>query len=190
MSDLYPWKGNYHIGNEDSPVAVVTLDDKFEFPDEKVAIWGPMKTENLGIEKVITNTLSNPKIRSLIICGAEVRGHRSGHTFIKLSENGIDEEGRIIDAPGAVPYIENISKEAVNRFREQVEVIDMIGVTSNEEILKAVEEARERDPGSFGEPFQAISIKKREKHSFQTDMALHSKIHVSPWGEISDQEAV
>ncbi|MFW6142267.1 MAG: tetrahydromethanopterin S-methyltransferase subunit A [Candidatus Saliniplasma sp.] len=188
MSELYPWKGDYRIGDKDSPVAVITLKNKFEFPEEKVAIWGPMKTENLGIEKVIANTLSNPNIRFLIICGDEVRGHKSGNTLLKLIENGIDEEGRIIGAPGAVPYIENISKEAVNRFREQVEVIDMIDVDSRYKILEKVEWALENDPGSFGEPYQAISIKKKETHKFQADMALHANISVTPWGEVSKQE--
>ncbi|MGM0405531.1 MAG: methyltransferase, partial [Thermoplasmatota archaeon] len=161
---------------------------KFEFPEEKVAIWGPMKTENIGIEKVIANVLSNPNIRFLIICGDEIRGHKSGRTLIKLIENGIDKDGRIIDGPGAVPYIENISEEAVNRFREQVEIIDLINEDSKEKILDEIDKAHEEDLGSFGEPYQAISIKKKDTYKFQADMALHSKIQVSPWGKVTQQE--
>jgi len=187
MIELYPWKGDYSTGCEDSPVGVVMLKEKFDFPEDKVAIWGPLKTENLGIEKIIANILSNPNIRFLIICGEEVRGHRSGRTLIKLVENGIDKDGRIIDSPGAVPYIENISEEAVERFREQVEIIDMIDEDSYDRILKEIEDAHEKDPGSFGEPYQAISIKQRGTYKFQADMALHSKIKVSPWGEVTDQ---
>ena len=50
---LYPWAGEFHLGNPESPVAVVTLSEDVELPDEKIAIYGNMKTENLGIEKVI-----------------------------------------------------------------------------------------------------------------------------------------
>ena len=190
MTELYPWKGDYSTGDENSPVAVVTLKEKFDFPEDEVAIWGPLKTENLGIEKIIANTLSNPNIRFLVICGDEIRGHRSGITLIKLVENGIDEDGRIIGSPGAVPYIENISIEAVDRFRDQIEVIDLIDVNSYERILEKIEELNKENPGSFGEPYQAISIKEKETYKFQADMALHSKIKVSPWGEVTSEEVI
>ena len=89
---LYPWAGSFTIGNPDSPVAVVTLSDDFELDKEKVAIYGNMKTENLGIEKVVANVISNPNIRFLIIAGTEIRGHRSGGTLAALHKNGFDEK--------------------------------------------------------------------------------------------------
>ncbi len=188
MSELYPWPGNYETGNRVSSVAVVTLSDEFDFDPEKVAIWGPMKTENLGIEKVVANVLSNPNIRFIIVCGKEIRGHRSGQTLKALIENGLEENGRIRDSDGAVPYIENISKEAVERFREQVEVVDLLDVTSKEKIDEAVEKCIENNPGSFGEPYTAVKIEMKEETAFEADFALHSSLKVSPWGEISAME--
>ncbi len=188
-SDLYPWPGKYETGDPESPVAVVTLDDKFELPADRTAIWGPMKTENLGIEKIVANTISNPNIRFVIVCGKEIRGHKSGASLVCLAMNGIDDTGRIIDAPGAVPYIENISREAVQRFRAQVEVINMVGTTDIHEIHKAVESMYEKGPGSYGEPYIAISIKKEEISKLEVDLALHASLNVSPWGDISPLEA-
>lgn len=188
MSDLYPWGGKYNRGNLKSPIAVVTLDTDFDFPEDKVAIWGKMKTENLGIEKVIANVISNPYIRFLIICGEEIRGHRSGNTLKAIAENGIDEKGRIIDAPGAVPYIENIEKEAVERFRKQVSVIDKIDVTEKEAIMEEINSKLEDDPGKFGEPFIAIKVEIEEESRMEADLALHASLNITPWGEISSAD--
>ncbi len=183
--ELYPWPGDFKTGESSSSVAVVTLGKKFEFDPEKVAIWGPMRTENLGIEKVIANTISNPNIRYVVVCGEEIRGHKSGLSLIKVSKNGIDEKGRIICSPGAVPYIENISKEAVERFREQVDVIDMVDTVSKKEIEEKINDLLEKDPDSFGEPYTVIKLEKSKGTEFQADFALHSSLSVSPWGEIT-----
>lgn len=188
MSEMYPWPGKFYIGSPDSPVAIVTLDDKIQFKEDKVAIWGPMKTENLGIEKVIANVLSNPNIRFLIVCGNEIRGHKSGKTLVKLVQNGTEENGRIKDAPGAVPYIENLDSEAVERFREQITVIDMVGVTDMEKIQEKIDHSQKNDPGSYGEPYTAVKIKEKEETTFSADIALHASIKVDPWGEVSEME--
>lgn len=188
MSELYPWPGDYETGDPSSPVAVITLSKNFEFDRKKVAIWGPMKTENLGIEKVIANVLSNPNIRFIVICGEEIRGHRSGQSMIALVENGLKENGRIKGSNGAVPYIENLSVKAIDRFREQVEVIDRLGTTSKKTIEEIIESCIEENPGSFGEPYTAVKIKKKEKSIFKADFALHSSLKVTPWGKISKME--
>ncbi len=188
MSELYPWPGDYEIGDSESCVAVITLSEHFKFDEEKVAIWGPMRTENLGIEKVIANVLSNPNIRFILICGEEIKGHRSGQTLIALIENGLEENGRIIGSTGAVPYVENISEEAVDRFRDQVEPVDLIGIDSKEEIESVIERYLEMDPGSYGDPYKAVKIEEREESAFEADFALHSSLKISPWGEISSME--
>ena len=188
MKDIYPWEGDYHRGRDDSSIAVVTLNEKLSFDEEKVAIWGKMKTENLGIEKVIANVISNPYIRYIIVCGNEIRGHKSGRSLLALYENGIDEKGRIKDSPGAVPYIENIDEKAVKRFREQVEMIDMIGTVDKVNIEKKIDSTLKEKIEPFGEPYIAIKIKKKKESKFEADMALHSNLKVSPWGDIENME--
>lgn len=188
MSDLYPWPGDFKIGNSESTVAVVTLAENLDFEDEKVAIWGPMRTENLGIEKVVANILSNPNIRFLIVCGDEIKGHRSGQTLLSLIKNGIEENGKIIGSEGAVPYIENISKEAIERFRKQVDGVDLVNITSKEKIKDSIMDCLEKDVSCFGDPYTAIQLEERESSSFEADFALHSSLKLSPWGKIESME--
>ena len=189
VTDLYPWGGEYVIGNPDSCVAVVTLSEELRLPKEEIAICGQMKTENLGVEKVVANVLSNPSIRFLIVCGKEVRGHRSGDTILAIHKNGIDGKNRVIGAKGAVPYIENISREAVDRFRQQVELVEMLDVTDTSAILDKARECAKRNPGSFGEPYIAILIKKESTHVDVSGMlALHRLVNVNPYGEVKGME--
>ncbi len=189
MSELYPWPGDYKIGDRESSVAVVTLAENYDFDADEVAIWGPMRTENLGIEKVVANTISNPNIRFLIICGEEIKGHRSGHTLLSLIKNGIEENGKIKGSEGAVPYIENISEEAVERFRAQIKGIDLVDITSKEKIEAEIDKCLKKDVESFGEPYTAVQIEDKETYSFEAEFALHSSIKVSPWGKIEPMEA-
>ncbi|MFO8110196.1 MAG: tetrahydromethanopterin S-methyltransferase subunit A [Thermoplasmata archaeon] len=184
--NMYPWSGDYKEGDPGSPVAVVTLGQKYTF--ENAAIWGPMKTENLGIEKVVANVISNPNIRYLIICGKEIRGHRSGKSFLCLAENGIDEDGRIIKAPGAVPYIENLDPEAIQRFREQVEAVDMIDDTDTGRIQEKVDELVKKNPECFGEPYIAIKFKEQTASMEYCTLALHASLDITPWGDVVSVE--
>ncbi len=187
-SELYPWAGDFSTGDLNSPIAIVTLAEDLEFDPDKVAIWGPMRTENLGIEKVVANTISNPNIRYLFVCGEEIKGHKSGRSLIALWKNGIDKRGKIKKAPGAVPYIENLSSEAVERFQNQIEVVDKIGITCEREIEAHIADYIKKEPGSFEKPYIAIKIEKKEKSIIDTDFALHSSLKVSVWGKISNIE--
>jgi tetrahydromethanopterin S-methyltransferase subunit A len=129
--------GNYLIGNPKSNVAIVTITSKMQFPREICAISGEMKTENLGVERVIINTISNAHIRYIIICGLESKGHFAGQTLMAIHTNGLDEKGRIIGSKGAIPFIENVPREAVARFQKQVKkIINMIGETDMNKIIE------------------------------------------------------
>ena len=190
---LYPWRGEFTVGSKDSQIAIDTLSSSFKFPEEKVAIWGQHKTENLGIEKIVANVVSNPNIRYLILCGDEVRGHRSGQSIMALHANGIDENGRIIDARGAVPYIENVPPEAIARFREQVEIIDMINITDKAEILEKIHELAAAKKPAFGEPI-IVEFVEREKtsqmKSLSGKISLHKDLLVDPYLELDVMEVI
>ncbi|MBZ3936115.1 tetrahydromethanopterin S-methyltransferase subunit A [Methanimicrococcus blatticola] len=144
-------KGEYRTGSTESCVAVVTcgshLDDE-ALAAAGAAISGSCKTENLGIEKLVSHIISNPNIRYLIVCGAEVKGHITGEAILMLHQNGISKN-RIVGAKGAIPYIENLSEEAVKRFMEQIECIDMINVEDIGEISEKIKECIANDPGAF-----------------------------------------
>jgi len=180
--EYYPWGGEFTVCSPKACVAVVLLNIEFT-PTDKVAIYGPLKTENIGIEKIVANVISNPHIRYLIVCGNEIRGHRSGKSLIALSKNGIDKTNKIIDAPGAIPYIENINNEAIKRFQSQIKVIDLINIQDKKQIIKTIEECLKKSPVSFGEPYIAIRIKS-ETVKIDDKRALHSKILVDYMGVI------
>ncbi len=131
MSNEHEWPpvpGDFVVKDPSNSVAICTLGKKIEIPGE-YAIAGSCKTENIGIERVIINVISNPNIRYLILAGPEVPGHLTGRTMRALFHNGVDSSTRkIINAEGAIPYIENVPLEGIERFREQVALIDMINV--------------------------------------------------------------
>lgn len=183
MSDeYYPWGGEFTSCNPKSCVAVVLLNIEYT-PTEKVAIYGPLKTENIGVEKIVANIISNPNIRYLIVCGDEIRGHKSGASLISLNKNGVDKQNRIIDAPGAIPYIENIDEDAIKRFQGQIETIDLINVNDKDMIDTKIKECIARSPASFGEPYIAIRITP-EVTSLDDKRALHSKVVVNYMGKV------
>lgn len=161
IADTWPIvKGDYSVGNVKSRIAVVTLASQIN-PSPDAAIWGSSKTENLGVEKIIVNTISNSNIRYILVCGTESRGHLAGHSLLAIHANGIDEKGRIIGSKGAIPFIENISKEAVKRFQQQVVFLDKIGMTNPNEIMKIVKRYKDLEEVYPDEPFVATSQKKR-----------------------------
>lgn len=152
-----PLRGDYGLGDPDSRIAVVTLASHLMAKGS--AIWGPCKTENLGVEKVVANLISNTNIRFLLICGDESKGHLPGDSIIALHKNGIDADGRIIGSRGAIPFIENLAREAIERFQRQVVLIDRIGLVDEGEIEEVVGKYRNLSE-PFPEPPMEV-IKKR-----------------------------
>jgi len=153
--------GDYIVGDPESPVAATTLASHIEdVPVEAgAAIAGPCKTENLGIEKMIANLISNPNIRFLILCGSEVQGHITGQSIEALHQNGVDPDKRnIIGATGAIPYIENIPDEGIERFQKQLEIVNLIDVEDADAIKAKVKECIEKDPGAFEEEAMIIKV--------------------------------
>lgn len=151
--------GDYIVGDPESPVAVTTLASHIEGELSGAAIAGPCKTENLGVEKVVANIISNPNIRFLILSGAEVQGHITGQSFKALHENGCDPEKKSINgATGAIPFVENVPLEGVDRFQQQLEIVDMIDVEDVGSIQSKINECVEKDPGAFEEEAMIISV--------------------------------
>jgi tetrahydromethanopterin S-methyltransferase subunit A len=158
-------KGEYESGNPENPVAVTTCGSHVKGAGQLAAgacITGPHKTENLGIEKIVANIISNPNIRFLLVTGAEVKGHISGEAIIMLHRNGI-KDNRIVGSTGAIPYIENLPEDAIKRFQAQIQVVEMIGTEDEGAIVAKVKELAAKDPGAFeGEPM-IISVGEKEE---------------------------
>jgi tetrahydromethanopterin S-methyltransferase subunit A len=118
-----------------STLASVDLAQKLaDSAPPELCIVGKTETENIGVEKVIRNTISNPSLHFLLLCGNDPQGHRSGATLLALHKNGVDDTMRVIDSPGKRPVLKNSSTEEVEAFRQQIKIIDMVGEQDVERI--------------------------------------------------------
>ena len=161
-ADYPPAEGCYLRGNDFSPVAVVVM---LNYPREQTppeieqlvqvaiekgaALAGTLQTENIGIEKIVTNIVSNPNIRYLVLCGIEVAGHNSGDALKCLLENGIDERRTIVGSNAITPYLFNIPLESIERFRKQVRLVNLLNEMNPEVVEKAVWSCYQEEPTKF-----------------------------------------
>ena len=154
-------KGDFNPGDPNSPVAVMTcgshLDEK-GICEKGAAICGSCKTENLGLEKVIANIISNPNIRFILLCGTEVKGHLAGQTMVALHKNGV-KDGRVVGAEGAIPFIENLADDAIKRYQEQCELVNIMESEDTGTIVAKINELKGRDPGAFAADPMIIEVK-------------------------------
>jgi tetrahydromethanopterin S-methyltransferase subunit A len=126
-ADWPQYQGDYSLGSDTSHVAVLIIGrGAVDIPPEYYRIKGTVKTENLGLEKVILNVVSNPSIRHLVVCGKEEFGHFPADALSCLVRNGVDHDRRIIGSKGAIPYLCSLPSEVVERFRAQVSVMDLV----------------------------------------------------------------
>jgi len=154
-------KGDFHSGDANSPVAVITMGshlDEQGICDAGAALCGSCKTENLGLEKVIANVIANPNIRFALLVGTEVKGHLSAQTLVALHKNGV-KEGRVVGAEGAIPFIENLNDAAIKRFQEQVEVVNIMETEDVGAVKAKINELKARDPGAFGAEAIVVEVK-------------------------------
>ncbi len=141
-----PVVGEYFVLDKDSPIAVTTLasvnlaEELGRRKSNGLAIVGKTETENIGVDKVIKNIVTSPTIRYLIIAGIEPKGHLTGKTLLALAENGVDENQRVIGSPGKRPILRNVTTPEIEAFREQVQMVDMIGCENPVEIGARIEE--------------------------------------------------
>ncbi len=151
-----PLPGNYTVLGYQRPVAICTLNSDSLWNElvnarpDHAAIIGGLNTENLGIERLIHNTVANPHIRFLILCGMDTQrkvGHLPGQSLLALGKNGIGDRSRIISAKGKRPVLRNIDPKMIGHFREYVEVVDMISTMEIEELLSAISRIAEKNPG-------------------------------------------
>jgi tetrahydromethanopterin S-methyltransferase subunit A len=157
-----PEEGRYLRGNDYSPVAVVVL---LNAPYEKIpleverlvrvavetgaALAGTLQTANIGLEKIVANVVANPNIRYLVLCGKEVEGHKVGNALAALIKNGVNERRIIIGTNAPTAYLFNIPVKAIERFRKQVMLINLMNVVDPDVVKKAVWSCYQDKPVKF-----------------------------------------
>jgi len=158
--------GRYYVGNKNSCVSVCTLSsidllENFNKSDylNKISIIGKDVTENVGIEKIVLNVITNPCIRFLILCGRESEGHFVGQGIKALADNGVDEKGKIIGARGTIPFLKNLTKEQIETFRKQIKIVDLISCEDIQAILAKTEECEKNNPGIFSSTVEIKEVR-------------------------------
>jgi tetrahydromethanopterin S-methyltransferase subunit A len=145
----FPIAGEYFAFCEGSscPIAVSTLssiklaEDLANNRPKELCIVGKTETENIGIDKVIKNTISNQTVQVVIIAGKDSEGHYSGNTLLALWENGVDKNMKVIGSKGKLPILKNVSQEEVETFRKQIKkIVNMIGNEDVEAVIKRIKE--------------------------------------------------
>jgi len=157
-----PEEGCYIRGNDRSPVAVLIIlkwdQDKVPPEIERLvragaesgaALSGTLQTENIGLEKVICNVVSNPNIRYLVMGGPESPGHLIGDVIRALFENGVDDKQRIIGTESPHPFLFNISREMIERFRAQLTLVDLQFQGEPDLVRNAVWSCYQEEPVEF-----------------------------------------
>ncbi len=148
--------GAYRLGDLDGSVAICTLasealmEELAQVASPGVAIVGRAFTDNLGVEKVVTNLVANPRLRTLILCGTESR-HRVGQTLLALHANGRDGAGRVVGSEGPIPIVRSLSDKAVHIYREKLTVVDLRGEQDKAVILASARAAVSPDPSPWPE---------------------------------------
>lgn len=160
--DYPPEEGRYIRGNDASPVAVAIIlcSDADKIPPEienlvragiesGAALSGTVQTENIGFEKIVCNVVANPNIRYLIVGGPESEGHLTGNAMKALLQYGVDEKMRIKNTSSPHPFLYNIPREFIDRFRKQLSAIDLQFEGNPNVIRKAVWSCYQEKPVQF-----------------------------------------
>jgi tetrahydromethanopterin S-methyltransferase subunit A len=141
---ILPINEEYFLGNCDSKIAVCTLssiDLLKNFSNSEIlkdiSIAGRLLSENKGIDSIIEYVYRNQKTNTIIVCGKEVCGHKSGHSLFQLHKNGIDKNKKIVGSDSPDPFL-TASKSKIEYFQNNVTLVNLINETNYEVILKKI----------------------------------------------------
>jgi len=140
------------VGNLDSEISVVTLWTKREEVEKVLeknnyAIIGQLYSKDEGLNALVRNCLANKKIRHVIITGNDL--NNSGEALIRLLENGVDKENKIIGIDHA--FVDRkIPRRAIDDFRNNVKVHDYRHLKDFSKLNKVVNSLPKL--GSYGKP--------------------------------------
>ncbi len=91
---------------------------------DKLLIVGRLFSENKGIDHLIQFCTISLTMKYLILCGKDTSGHYPADALMNLMRNGLDENNKIIGTKAPYPFIKSHA-HLVNKFREQIKLIDM-----------------------------------------------------------------
>ena len=131
-------------GNVDSKIAICTLSSldllkKMGNPEilQHVSVIGRLLSENKGIDAIIQTVYQNQKIKTIVVCGKEVWGHKAGHSLFSLYKNGIDKNGKIIGSTSPDPFL-TVTQSQINYFRNEINLVNLINETNFNKIKQKI----------------------------------------------------
>ncbi len=141
---ILPINEEVFSGNPTSSIAVCTLSSIKLLKEisnsslmSQIALAGRLLSENKGIDSLVKHVISKKNIKTILICGKDTMGHRSGHSLLKLYENGVDSNGRIIGSSSPDPVL-TITKSEIQNFQKQIIIINKIGETNISKIKHSI----------------------------------------------------
>ena len=142
---LLPIPEEFYIGNTNSSICVCTLSSikllkeiKNSKIIENVAIAGRLFTENKGIDSIIKYVNQNKKIKTIIVCGKEVWGHKSGHSLFQLHKFGVDKNNRIVNSTSPEPIL-TVSNSQIQYFQKEIRLVNLINETNLQLIINKIQ---------------------------------------------------
>ena len=141
---IFPINEEVFFGNRKSSIAVCTLSSisllreiKNSELMNKISMVGRLLSENKGIDSLIQSVISNTHLKTIIICGEDVTGHKAGNALVLLHKNGIDYRGKIIGSSSPDPIL--LTKpDQVKKFQKQVQIINNIGNSNFQDIKQTI----------------------------------------------------
>lgn len=141
---ILPIPDEFYSGNNSSTIAVCTLSSINLLKNianseilSQICIVGRLLSENKGIDSIIKYVNKNQNVKTIIVCGKEVWGHKAGHSLFELSKNGIDDKGRIIGSTSPEPIL-TVTHNEVAYFQKEILLIDMIDETNLDAIKQKI----------------------------------------------------
>ena len=139
-----PVPEEFYVGNLNSSVCICTLSSikllkeiKNSRLIDNVAIAGRLFTENKGIDSIIKHVNQNKKIKTIVVCGKEVWGHKSGHSLFQLHKYGIDHDNKIINSTSPDPFL-TVSESEIKYFQKEITLLNLIGESNIELIINKI----------------------------------------------------
>ncbi|MDQ3083584.1 MAG: tetrahydromethanopterin S-methyltransferase subunit A [Thermoproteota archaeon] len=104
---------------------------------DKLLIVGRLFSENKGIDHLIQFCTMSSTMKYLILCGKDTNGHYPADALMNLMQFGLDEHNKIIGTKAPYPFIK-CHPNLVNKFREQIKLIDLRECYNLDKIIESV----------------------------------------------------
>lgn len=140
------------VGNLKSSTGLCTLWTEKEKVLTQVSydnylIAGQCYSNSEGISLIVRHALANKRLSQIVLCGADL--NHTGDALIALKEKGINGSREIPGFNGSEIEPE-VPVEAINRFRENVEIIDKRDIKNFSSLDEFLNSLPRTD--SWGEP--------------------------------------